>query len=1607
MPSLVPVMTRQRPHSIVAAVAAALAGLCSADLRGQIIIAGTYNGVTLSGDISIAAGTSATFTGGTTFTGANATFGNNAVLYWQQSGTLDGKALTLGSGARLQLSGTNNALTLDSATTLTGRVSVFSESSTGTAITNRGTLTHTSTASGSLYTGSFTNTGTITATAGSLHFGHTATGFNTANSGTVTASGSSTIVYIDGNVANTGTLRAESSGQLRFRGTNTTANLGTVELTLGGRAILAGTLNNTGATLAAPTGGVFELLGGTISGGTIAAGALTFTSSSGYLSGATLTGDLTLAASTYLRLTNGATFTGVNAALGNNAVVYWQQTGTLSGKALTLGSGSRIDVSGTNSSLTLDQTTSVTGAVRIYPSDGGSGTAIINHGTIAATNGGTLFASNFTNTGTITATAGSLQFGTTMTGYSTANSGTVTASGSSTIVYIDGNVANTGTLRAESSGQLRFRGTNTTANLGTVELTGNGRAYITGTFNNTGATLGAPTGGAFALLGGTVNGGTIAAGALTFTSSGGYLAGATLLGDLAIAAGAYVQFSGGTTFTGTNASLAGSATLYWRQAGGLDDKAVSFQPGGHIYTTGANNSFTFGATSTATGTVSIYASSEAGTAVTNLGTLTHTGGTGSLYARTFTNAGSITASAGTLYVGYPDATYVSTNTGTGAITASGSGTVNVRGSFANLGLLSATDSGVLLFTGTNTTANLGTVQLSSGGRARLNGTIANIGATLGALTGGSFELYGGTISGGSIATGALTFTNSGGNLSGTSLLGDLALAASTYVRFTGGTTFTGTNALFGNNASLHWEQAGVLDGKTLTFGSGAAVYVADTNNTFTLGPNSTATGSVSIYASGHTGTAVANHGTITHTAGTGYIYAPTFTNSGSITASGGALYLGYPNTYTSTNTSTGTITASGAGTTVYVRGDFANLGLLAADNSGVLVFHGVSSTANLGAVQLSTGGRARLNGLIENTGATLAAPTGGSFELFGATITGGTIAEGALTFTSSGGYLSGATLTGDLTLAASAYLRFTGAATFTGASASFGNNTGLYWEQIGALDGKALSFAPGAYVYTTGTNNTFTLGPTSTATGNITLYTSGHTGTAVTNHGTLTHTAGTGWIYAPTFTNSGSITASAGTLYLGSPNTYNSTNTSTGAITATGSGTTVYVRGNFANLGLLAAQDAGVLAFDGANTSANLGAVQLSSGGRARLSGTIDNTGATLAAPTGGSFELFGAMITGGTIAEGALTFTSSGGSLSGVTLTGDLTLAAGTYAGFTGGATFTGPSATFGAYAGIYWQQAGTLSGKALAFGSGGYVYLSGTNSSLTLDPATSVTGAVGIYSDSSSGTALHNLGTIAHTTGTGYLYARTFTNSGSITASAGSLTLGSASSGATFANEGGATIRVTGGASVYLQSPGTTQISNSGTIDVQSGTLYTGNRLTNTAGGIIRGAGTINGNVIFSGGTLAPGNSIGTLTFQSGTLTVTDAAVFAVELGGGMADRLVFQNPPAVVNLGAGLLTLSLTLLAPPADYTTYNLILISSGGSGIAGTFANLPVSGSMLSATFDGASYDFTINYETNLVSLDFTVIPEPSTYALLGLGAIVLAIAGRRSQRAKARDAGTC
>ena len=191
-----------------------------------------------------------------------------------------------------------------------------------------------------------------------------------------------------------------------------------------------------------------------------------------------------------------------------------------------------------------------------------------------------------------------------------------------------------------------------------------------------------------------------------------------------------------------------------------------------------------------------------------------------------------------------------------------------------------------------------------------------------------------------------------------------------------------------------------------------------------------------------------------------------------------------------------------------------------------------------------------------------------------------------------------------------------------------------------------------------------------------------------------------------------------------------------------------------------------------------------------------------------------------------------------------------------------------------------------------------------------------------------------------------------------------------------------------------------NAGILNSQSGFLYVSGALTNTTGGTVTGPGGFSGNIAFAGGTLAPGLTLGNLTFANGTFAVTGPTALNIDLGGAVSDQVIFQNPTGAVNLGASLLTLNLNLVSAPTLNTTFDLLHISSGGSGFSGTLVGLPLTGDPIVASYAATPYTFYINYLPNDITLVYGV-PEPSTWVMMGIGFGALGYAAYRQHKVKA------
>ena len=135
-----------------------------------------------------------------------------------------------------------------------------------------------------------------------------------------------------------------------------------------------------------------------------------------------------------------------------------------------------------------------------------------------------------------------------------------------------------------------------------------------------------------------------------------------------------------------------------------------------------------------------------------------------------------------------------------------------------------------------------------------------------------------------------------------------------------------------------------------------------------------------------------------------------------------------------------------------------------------------------------------------------------------------------------------------------------------------------------------------------------------------------------------------------------------------------------------------------------------------------------------------------------------------------------------------------------------------------------------------------------------------------------------------------------------------------------------------------------NAGTLNV-NGSIAASSLTTVNAGATLGGNGTV-GNTTINGGTLAPGNSIGTLAVQ-GNLVFTAAASYMVEVSPANADR---TNVTGTATLGGATVKASFAA----GTYVAKQYTIVNAAG-GVNGTFNSLVTTD--LPANFtSGLSYD---------------------------------------------------
>jgi hypothetical protein len=166
--------------------------------------------------------------------------------------------------------------------------------------------------------------------------------------------------------------------------------------------------------------------------------------------------------------------------------------------------------------------------------------------------------------------------------------------------------------------------------------------------------------------------------------------------------------------------------------------------------------------------------------------------------------------------------------------------------------------------------------------------------------------------------------------------------------------------------------------------------------------------------------------------------------------------------------------------------------------------------------------------------------------------------------------------------------------------------------------------------------------------------------------------------------------------------------------------------------------------------------------------------------------------------------------------------------------------------------------------------------------------------------------------------------------------------------------------GGAVGLRNVGLIQLGAAGNLNASIVTNF----------GIVRGVGTITGNLVdMSGGKIEPGLSIGTLRI-TGNVTVKDGGTLSIELGSGVGNN--------------DLLALTGTLTLEPSS-----ALELSGGDIGLVYTVATF----SARSGTFGVVTPNYDVNYFSDRIEVMF--IPEPSTMVLVGAGMLGLFLFRRR------------
>lgn len=849
------------------------------------------------------------------------------------------------------------------------------------------------------------------------------------------------------------------------------------------------------------------------------------------------------------------------------------------------------------------------------------------------------------------------------------------------------------------------------------------------------------------------------------------------------------------------------------------------------------------------------------------------------------------------------------------------------------------------------------------------------------------------VSGGSITGGSTLNVSGTANLTGGSITGAAIINANSFSINSQSTTAAGTtlnaNGTFNlsNNTSVGANMTGV--GATIINGtatlSGLNTYSGTTTVTGTLRAGAADTFSSNSAHTVSTGGSLLNlnnfNQTIGSLAGAGNvtlgsatltaggnnsdtIFSGVVSGTGGLTKTGtGLMRLSGANTYSgATNVDVGNLQAGATNT-------FSSSSAHTVGASGALDLNNLNQTIGslagasgsiiaLSSATLTTGGNntsTTVAGVISGTGGLTKQGTGtmtlsGANTYSGATnVNNGTLQAGASnTFSASSAHTVGASGTLDLnnfnqtvlTLAGAGNVSL-GTGTLTVGTVGSGGNTtfsGVLSGTGGLIkDGNGELTLTGANTYSGGTTvlGSKLIGTTTSLQGNI------------TNNSLVVFDQSVNGAYAGVMSGTGFVVKSGtGTVTLTGANTYtglnnaNGTEISGGILQIGDGGTTGSIASHVTNNATLAFNRSDNITFAG--TISGTGSLLLAGTGRTTLTGTNTYSGGTTVnngTVAASSNANLGNAAGGLSFNAGTLRYDAAFDSARGITLNAG----GGTFNTNGFDSTLTG---NIGGSGGLTKAGLGTLTlGSTLSYTGGTTV--TGGVLKLASGIVLPTTGALVL-----NGGTLETVGnaTVPDLSGSG----------GTVDVGAGTLTVNQ-NSNTTY----GGTLTGTGG----VDKTGTGTLILTGTNTYTGPTNVTGGRLavngsvtsdvTVASGGNLGGSGTITGDV-FNSGTVAPGNSIGTLNV-TGTYTQASGSTYQVEVNAqGQSDRINVTGA-AVIQSNS-----TVQVIAESGTYARNTTYTILTATAGITGTYSTVTSNFAFLrpSLSYDAGSVFLTLTQTSN-------------------------------------------